>query len=59
MEVTNMANIMKNVAKSMAEYVEFMDRVRRYGIMKLFWKLPLGSGICPASQWQFLFRILP
>ena len=29
MEVTNMANIMKNVAKSMAEYVEFMDRVRR------------------------------
>lgn len=29
MEVTNMANIMKNVAKSMAEYVEFTDRVRR------------------------------
>lgn len=29
MEVTNMANIMKIVAKSMAEYVEFMDRVRR------------------------------
>ena len=29
LEVTNMANIMKNVAKSMAEYVEFMDRVRR------------------------------
>ena len=29
MEVTNMANVMKNVAKSMAEYVEFMDRVRR------------------------------
>lgn len=36
MEVTNMANIMKNVAKSMAEYVEFMDLVRRQGIMKLF-----------------------
>ena len=29
MEVTIMANIMKNVAMSMAEYVEFMDRVRR------------------------------
>lgn len=29
MEVMNMTNIMKNMAKSMAEYVEFMDRVRR------------------------------
>ena len=29
MEVTNMANIMKNVAMALAEDVEFMDRVRR------------------------------
>ena len=29
MEVTNMTNIVKSMAKSMAEYVEFMDRVRR------------------------------
>lgn len=29
MEVYNMAIIMKNMAKSMADYVEFMDRVRR------------------------------
>ena len=29
MEVTIMANIVKDMAKSMAEYVEFMDRVRR------------------------------
>lgn len=29
MEVYNMAIIMKNMAKTMADYVEFMDRVRR------------------------------